>query len=192
MFSNFINHTYKSWESKMKSFKVSRLSRSVQLGVVAAFFMPAHFAVAQDAANAEDDKSGGLEVIEVTARKRIETVKDVPATVSAMSTEEINDYLGAGENIRALAGRVPSLQIESSNGRQSPRFYIRGLGNTDFDVNANQPVSMILDNIVLENSVLKGVPLFDVERVEVLNGPQGTVFGRNTTAGIVKIDTVCA
>jgi len=142
------------------------------------------------AEEAEKAKVEGLEVIQVTARKRVETVKDVPATVTAISSESIKDYLGAGENIRALAGRVPSLQIESSNGRQSPRFYIRGLGNTDFDVNANQPVSMVLDNIVLENSVLKGLPLFDIERVEVLNGPQGTLFGRNTTAGIVKIDTI--
>ena len=142
------------------------------------------------AVNEKSTEIVGIEVIEITSRKRVETVKDVPATVTAISADTLKDYLGAGENIRALAGRVPSLQVESSNGRQSPRFYIRGLGNTDFDVNANQPVSMVLDEIVLENSVLKGLPLFDIERVEVLNGPQGTLFGRNTTAGIVKIDTV--
>ncbi|WP_448568874.1 TonB-dependent receptor [Thalassotalea ganghwensis] len=141
-------------------------------------------------AEEEKQEEKGLETITVTAQKRIQTVKEVPATVSAISAENLNDYLGAGENIKALAGRVPSLQIESTNGRQSPRFYIRGLGNTDFDVNASQPVSMVLDEIALENPVLKGIPLFDVERVEVLNGPQGTLFGRNTPAGIVKIDTV--
>ena len=130
-----------------------------------------------------------LEEVIVTAQKREQSLQDVPASVSAISGESVNDYVGAGENIRAIAGRVPSLQVESSNGRQSPRFYIRGLGNTDFDVNANQPVSMILDEIALENSVLKSLPLFDVERVEVLKGPQGTLFGRNTPAGIVKIDT---
>ena len=117
-------------------------------------------------------------------------LSSVPASVSAISGETINDFFGSGENIRALAGRVPSLQVESSNGRQSPRFYIRGLGNTDFDVNANQPVSLILDDIALENSVLKSLPLFDVARVEVLKGPQGTLFGRNTPAGVVKVDSV--
>lgn len=131
-----------------------------------------------------------LEEIVVTAQKREQSLQDVPASVSVMSGDSIRDYVGSAENIRALAGRVPSLQVESSNGRQSPRFYIRGLGNIDFDVNASQPVSMILDDIALENSVLKSLPLFDVDRIEVLKGPQGTLFGRNTPAGIVKIDTV--
>ncbi len=170
----------------MKMFKQSALSLCVQASLLVSVVGVSTTTLAAD----EATKKIGIEVIEVTSRKRVETVKDVPATVTAISASTMQDYLGAGENIRALAGRVPSLQIESSNGRQSPRFYIRGLGNTDFDVNANQPVSMILDEIVLENSVLKGVPLFDIERVEVLNGPQGTLFGRNTTAGIVKIDTV--
>ena len=94
-----------------------------------------------------------------------------------------------GEDIRALATRVPSLYAESSNGRSAPRFYIRGLGNSDFDLAASQPVSIIVDEVVLENVVLKSFPLFDLERVEVLRGPQGTLFGRNTPAGIVKFDT---
>jgi len=170
----------------MRKFKQSSIALCIQAVVAASSLMATQAMSAEEAPQAEVK---GLEVIEVTARKRVETVKDVPATVTAISEDTIKDYLGSGENIRALAGRVPSLQIESSNGRQSPRFYIRGLGNTDFDVNANQPVSMVMDEIVLENSVLKGLPIFDISRVEVLNGPQGTLFGRNTTAGIVKIDT---
>ena len=131
-----------------------------------------------------------LEEVVVTAQKREQSLQDVPSAVSAIPAAEVRDFLGAGENIRALAGRVPSLQIESSNGRQSPRFYIRGLGNYDFDVNATQPVSMIFDEVALENSVLKSLPLFDIARVEVLKGPQGTLFGRSTTAGVIKIDSV--
>jgi iron complex outermembrane receptor protein len=131
-----------------------------------------------------------LEETIVTAQKREQSLQDVPVAVSALGGESIDDFLAAGENIRALAGRVPSLNIESSNGRTLPRFYIRGLGNIDFDVNAAQPVSMVFDDVVLENGVLKSVPLFDIERVEVLKGPQGTLFGRNTPAGIVKIDSV--
>jgi len=131
-----------------------------------------------------------LEEIVVTAQKRQQTLQDIPAAVSAITGDDVDKFLGAGENIRGLAGRVPSLQIESSNGRQSPRFYIRGLGNFDFDVNATQPVLFLLDEVTLENSVLKSLPLFDVERVEVLQGPQGTLFGRSTTAGVVKVDTV--
>jgi outer membrane receptor protein involved in Fe transport len=77
-----------------------------------------------------------------------------------------------------------------SFGRAFPRFYIRGLGNTDFDLNASQPVSMVVDEVVQENPILKGIPLFDLERIEVLRGPQGTLFGRNTPAGVVKFETV--
>ena len=91
--------------------------------------------------------------------------------------------------MRILSGRVPSLILESSFGRAFPRFYIRGLGNSDFDLNASQPVSMVVDEIVLENPMVKAMPLFDLDRVEVLRGPQGTLFGRNTTAGVVKFET---
>ncbi len=80
--------------------------------------------------------------------------------------------------------------MESSFGRAFPRFYISGIGNPDFDLNASQPVSMVIDEVVMENPIVKGMPLFDLERVEVLRGPQGTLFGRNTPAGIVKFDTV--
>lgn len=131
-----------------------------------------------------------LEEVIVTSQKRAQTLQEIPAAVTPITGEFVEELLAGGENIRALAARAPSLQIESSNGRQSPRFYIRGLGNYDFDVNATQPVSMIYDNIVLENSVLKSLPLFDIERIEVLQGPQGTLFGRGTTAGVVKIDSV--
>jgi iron complex outermembrane receptor protein len=131
-----------------------------------------------------------LDEVIVTAQKREQTLQDVPASVSAISGDTVREYLGSAENIRALAGRVPSLNIESSNGRVAPRFYIRGLGNIDFDVNANQPVGMVYDDISLENNVLRSLPLFDIERVEVLKGPQGSLFGRNSNAGIIKIDSV--
>lgn len=131
-----------------------------------------------------------LEEIVVTAQKREQSLQDVPASVSAISADAINDYVGSDETILALAGRVPSLQAESSNGRILPRFYLRGLGNIDFDINANQPVAMVFDEIALENNVLRSVPLFDISRVEVLKGPQGSLFGRNTNAGVIKIDSV--
>ena len=133
---------------------------------------------------------GILEEITVTAQKREQSLEEVPASVSTIAGDNVNDYLGSAENIRALAGRVPSLQVESSNGRTQPRFYIRGQGNIDFDVNAAQPVAMVFDEVGLENNVLRSIPLFDIERIEVLKGPQGSLFGRNTNAGIVKIDSV--
>ena len=98
-------------------------------------------------------------------------------------------YGSSGDDILQLSARSPSLYAESSFGRTFPRFYIRGLGNTDFDLNASQPVSMIYDDVLLENPTLKGFPIFDLDRVEVLRGPQGTLFGRNTPAGVVKFES---
>ena len=130
-----------------------------------------------------------LEEIVVTAQKRTENVQDVPSAVTAVSDTAMEVVTAGGADVKALSGRVPSLVIESSFGRAFPRFYIRGLGNTDFDLNASQPVSMVYDEEVLENPVLKGMPVWDIERVEVLRGPQGTLFGRNTPAGIVKFES---
>ncbi len=150
-------------------------------------FISAPAALAQDTA-AEDES--GLSEIVVTAQRRSENLQDVPLSISAISGDKLDAINSGGGDIRALAGRVPSLNIESSFGRTFPRFYIRGLGNTDFDLNASQPVSLVYDDVVLENPILKGFPVFDVARVEVLRGPQGTLFGRNTPAGIVKFDSV--
>jgi outer membrane receptor protein involved in Fe transport len=142
---------------------------------------------AGSAAMAQDTTVG--EVV-VTAQKRSENLQDVPVSVAAISGERLQSVFAAGEDILTLSGKAPGLYAESSNGRAAPRFYIRGLGNADFDLAASQPVSIIQDDVVLENVVLKSSPIYDLDHVEVLRGPQGTLFGRNTTAGIVKFDTV--
>jgi len=130
------------------------------------------------------------DVIVVTAQKREENVQEVPLAITTLGEEEIALLTAGGADVRFISARVPSLLVESSFGRAFPRFYIRGLGNTDFDLNASQPVSMVYDEVVLENPVVKGMPVWDIERVEVLRGPQGSLFGRNTPAGIVKFDSV--
>ncbi|MDA1322444.1 MAG: Plug domain-containing protein, partial [Proteobacteria bacterium] len=136
-------------------------------------------ALAQSA-DVQAEQAAAVGDIVVTAQRRSENIRDVPFAVTAMNTETLNAVNAGGGDILQLSGRVPSLQVESSNGRYAPRFYIRGLGNVDFDFNASQPVSVVLDDVVLENVYLKGFPLFDVKQLEVLRGPQGTLFGRNT------------
>ena len=141
-------------------------------------------------AQAQNEIEGVLEEITVTAQRREESLQEVPISISTMTGDDLRTIFEGGEDVRALAGRVPGLNAESSNGRVAPRFYLRGLGNTDFDLAASQPVLIVMDEIVQENVILKSFPIFDQERVEVLRGPQGTLFGRNTPAGIIKFDSV--
>ncbi|WP_457417720.1 TonB-dependent receptor [Roseateles sp. P5_E7] len=131
-----------------------------------------------------------LETVVITAERRAENIKDVPNAVAKISGEKLDVLASGGQDLRFLSGRVPSLNIESSFGRAFPRFYLRGYGNTDFRLNASQPVSVIVDDVVQENPILKGFPIFDTAAVEVVAGPQGTLFGRNTPAGVVKFDSV--
>lgn len=145
--------------------------------------------IAQEATE-NNEESIKLEVINVTAQRRTQNLQEVPLSVAAVQGEALDAYGSSGMDVRFLSARIPSLSIESSFGRTFPRFYVRGLGNTDFDLNASQPVSLVFDNVVLENPILKGFPVFDLEGVEVLRGPQGTLFGRNTPAGLVKFDSV--
>ncbi|MCF4010797.1 TonB-dependent receptor [Rheinheimera sp. UJ63] len=151
-------------------------------------FSPALLAQESDKNLETEEKQ--LETITITAQRRSQSIQEVPISVATLSGEKFDSIFSSGDDITALAIKVPGLYAESSNGRAAPRFYIRGLGNTDFDLAASQPVSIVMDDVVMENVILKSFPLFDVEQVEVIRGPQGTLFGRNTTAGIIKFDTV--
>ncbi|WP_395405987.1 TonB-dependent receptor [Pseudoduganella sp. UC29_106] len=149
-------------------------------------------ALAQDttATQPEQKVSGQLETVIVTANRRAENIKEVPMSISTMKGEKLDVLTAGGDDIRFMSGRTPSLNVESDFGRSFPRFYIRGLGNTDFDLNASQPVGLVYDGVVQESPMLKGFPVFDVEQIEVLRGPQGTLFGRNSPAGVIKFDSV--
>ncbi|GAA0586141.1 TonB-dependent receptor [Rhizomicrobium electricum] len=128
-----------------------------------------------------------VESVTVTAQRHAEDIQDVPMSVATLDTTHVEAIFQSGQDIKAIANHIPNVYAESSNGRVAPRFYIRGLGNTDFDLAASQPVSIIMDDIVMENVILKSSPIYDVGDVEVSRGPQGTLFGRNTTAGIIKL-----
>ncbi|MFM9436073.1 iron complex outermembrane recepter protein [Janthinobacterium sp. CG_23.3] len=160
----------------------------IALAVAAAF--PLHAAIAQEAPEAAKAQPGQLETVIVTAQRRSENIKDVPMAISTMKGEKLDVLTAGGQDVRFMSGRTPSLNVESEFGRSFPRFYVRGLGNIDFDLNASQPVGLVYDDVVQENPVLKGFPVFDVEQIEVLRGPQGTLFGRNSPAGVVKFESV--
>lgn len=166
------------------------LSRKNRIGLkTTAGLMAAVSAIALLAAPASAQvvpPESGIDVIIITANLREENLQDVALSATALPEDTLETIFSGGEDVLALATRVPGVYAESSNGRVAPRFYIRGLGNTDFDLAASQPVSIIMDDVVMENVVLKSTPLFDLDQVEVYRGPQGTLFGRNTTAGIIR------
>lgn len=174
----------------------ARTPRAVMMAITLALALPMRAPLAQEAkpaatpaaAPAEAERAQ-LETVTVTAERRTENIKDVPISISTLRGEKLDVLNSGGQDVRFLAGRVPSLNIESSFGRAFPRFYIRGLGNTDFDLNASQPVSLVYDDVVQENPILKGFPVFDLAQIEVLRGPQGTLFGRNSPAGVIKFDS---
>ncbi len=179
-------------KKKILAAACSPRSLAYGLSLAALIAAPAAFAQATSAETkpAAKTEAGKLDTITVTAERREENIKDVPISISTVSGETLDIINSSGQDVRALAGRVPSLNIESSFGRAFPRFYLRGYGNTDFRLNASQPVSLVYDDVVQENPILKGFPMFDLEQIEVLRGPQGSLFGRNSPAGVVKFDSV--
>ncbi|MFT3670329.1 MAG: TonB-dependent receptor [Pseudoxanthomonas sp.] len=165
--------------------------RPQRLAFAIAALLPFGTAFAQETPAAEPAPQSAttLDAVEVTAQRKVENIQDVPVSISTINGEQLGVLASGGTDIRFLSGRVPSLNIESSFGRAFPRFYIRGYGNTDFRLNTSQPVSLVYDDVVQENPILKGFPLFDLEQVEVLRGPQGSLFGRNSPAGVVKFES---
>ncbi|MBE9540147.1 MAG: TonB-dependent receptor, partial [Proteobacteria bacterium] len=126
-----------------------------------------------------------LEEVLVTAQKRTESLQDVPISVSAMSGEKIE---GVGiTNLEELTLYIPNVNI--NQGHASPNLYIRGVGsgsNSGFE----QSVAMYIDGVYSGRGPLAAVPLaMDLERVEVLKGPQGILFGKNTIGGAINITT---
>jgi len=175
----------------MRNSAKSSLAGSTACGLVFIALAAALPVQAHADANTPDAKAPDAAPAEivVTATRQTEKARDVPLAVTTISGDKLDTLNSSGLDIRFLSSRTPSLQIESSFGRTYPRFYIRGLGNTDYDPNAAQPVSVVYDGVSLESPMLKSFPVFDLADVEVLRGPQGTLFGRNTPAGVVKLDS---
>ena len=168
----------------------SKLAALLLAGVATLAVTPALAQVQTADTPAAADPADDARTIVVTAQRRNQNTLDVPVAVSVIQPESLHDFDAAGgDTLLSLSGKVPSLYVETSTGRIFPRFYIRGLGNIDFYLGASQPVEIVQDDVVEEHVVLKSNPAFDIAQVEVLKGPQGSLFGRNTTAGIVKFDT---
>jgi iron complex outermembrane receptor protein len=130
----------------------------------------------------------GLEPIIVTAQKRAENLQRVPIAVTALSGKTIENL--HAQTLQGLAGTVPSIQINNYvNTPNTAAVFIRGMGILEADPWAGQTVSIVVDGVPQFFSMGALLNLFDIERVEVLRGPQGTLFGANTTGGVVNVIT---
>ena len=125
-----------------------------------------------------------LEEVVVTAQKREQSVQDVGITITALSGDDLNQ-LGF-DDPRDLMMQTPGLVVSYSVGSNLPNFALRGVGLNDFAPNNSSPVAVHLDEVYQSFSAFLNFGLFDMERVEILKGPQGTLFGRNTTGGAVN------
>lgn len=174
---------------------------TVSLGaLVAALLMPAA-AQAQDApptpANSADqaasqaENSEGLADIVVTAQRRSERIQDVPIAISAFTSEALEER--AIGNVSGLSAITPNVTLDASTPFSGSSAVlgatIRGIGASDFAFNIDPAVGVYLDGVYLGRSIGANQDLLDVERIEVLKGPQGTLFGRNTIGGAISIVT---
>ena len=146
---------------------------------------PGDDAVATAAAGASGEAAAGAEVI-VTARRREERLQDVPVAITAIGSTRLRD---AGvSQLTQLMFEAPSVNIGSPNPRQTS-ISVRGLGNNPAADGLASSVGVYLDGVYLDRLGMANFDLSDVERVEVLRGPQGTLFGKNTTAGAISVTT---
>ncbi len=148
---------------------------------------PLPTAQAQPAATTDTQADDGqIKDIIVTAQRRRESVQDVPIAVSAFSADQLR---AQGVSSALDIGQfVPNLIAQNNTGLGSANaYFLRGLGNTETIATFDPPVGTYVDDVYLSRQNANNLNLFDVERIEVLRGPQGTLFGRNTTGGAVNV-----
>ena len=131
--------------------------------------------------------TGSLEEIVVTAEKRSESLQSVPVSVTVLTSSQLGEL--KLDSPSDLATQIPNLQVDGVNGEGSPIFSLRGVSMFDYSLNQSSPVASYIDEVYKGNVVLFGDELYDLERVEVLRGPQGTLYGKNSTGGAINFIT---
>jgi iron complex outermembrane recepter protein len=169
--------------------KGNRRSMAAMLLASAALYATPVMAQSTTASTAEEEQAGGLEEIVVTAQKREEGLQDTPIAITAVSGESLADR-GAGD-ISNLQQITPNLVFDTTapvSGVSSGAIvFIRGVGQTDFQLTTDPGVGTYVDGVYISRSVGGVLDVLDLQRIEVLRGPQGTLFGRNTIGGAISL-----
>lgn len=153
-------------------------------GLWSAAAVAALLSVADSAAFAQTTEG---EIV-VTAQRREQSVQDVSIAVSVVSGQELIDQ--GVTTVNGLENLAPSLEVESQFGGGQPSFSLRGVGFRDYASNNSPTVGVYVDEVAYTLPIMTQGVMYDVERVEVLRGPQGTLYGRNTTGGAINIISV--
>ena len=168
--------------SKQKT--VLRRSAAVIMAIPAVSWTTAY----AQTASATETATGAIEKVVVTARRRAELIQDVPGAVSSISGAELEKQ--AVPDITALANLVPSTTLKSSRGTNTTlTAFIRGIGQQDPVAGYEPGVGIYLDDVYMARPQGALTDIYDLERVEILRGPQGTLYGKNTIGGAVKYVT---
>lgn len=159
-------------------------ARALTLSASVAALASASHVLAQEAETATDDQTGIQEIV-VTANKVAENVQDVPIAITALTSERLET---AGvNNLENITQLVPSVTFRKGTTSANSAIVMRGVGTITFSIAAEPSVSTVVDGIVLSRSGQAFMDVVDAERLEVLRGPQGTLFGKNASAGLVNI-----
>lgn len=168
--------------ARLRLFLAVRSCSALALGAALLHAAPASAQDAQDGAAAD---SGGLAEIVVTARKRAESMQQVPIAISAVAAAQLEQR--DIQSVMDLTSIVPNFQAPKNTvSFAAPQFYLRGAGRANNNWNAENAVAVFVDDIYLQSTAAAYVDMIDFERVEVLRGPQGTLYGRNATVGAIK------
>jgi iron complex outermembrane receptor protein len=131
--------------------------------------------------------AGGIEEVIVTAQKRSESLQTVPVSITVLTAAQLQRV--KMDSPSDLISQVPNLQVNGIVGEASPVFSLRGISMFDYSLSQSSPVASYVDEVYKGNFVLFGVEIYDLERIEVLRGPQGTLYGKNTTGGTINFIT---
>ncbi|MEC7160949.1 MAG: TonB-dependent receptor plug domain-containing protein, partial [Pseudomonadota bacterium] len=177
---------------KFNTFGRAATVRTSLLAGAAALALPAA-AQAQDTDADFDDEGAGVEapvnsnVIVVTATKREQTLQETPVAVSVTSAETIEQ--AQIRDVSDLATVVPSLQVSQNQSSFATSYSVRGFGTDGNNIGLEPSVAMFVDGVYRSRAVSQISDLPDIQRVEVLRGPQSTLFGKNASAGVISIVT---
>ncbi len=149
--------------------------------------LPLALAAAALAAQSQAQDSGKLEVVTITATKRLQPLQSTPIAVSVISGNTLEE--ANLNNLESIATQLPTVNFRTNASNKDSALFIRGVGTISTSPGVEPTVSTVLDGVVTARPGQATLDLVEVERIEILRGPQGTLFGKNASAGVINIVT---